>query len=114
MKNMQYKEIPRWKQQLGGLFILLVSIGFIIRTWYTALYDEYFYPKASLVFPMFFVLGLGMMLFPDYKTERVKRGEDISQLEGVKLLTARWWVILAIALLAGFGNYLLIRYLWNQ
>jgi len=60
---------------------------------------------------MFFVLGLGILMFPDYKTERVKRGEDISQLEGVKLLTARWWVILVISLLAGFGNFLLIRYI---
>jgi hypothetical protein len=39
-----------------------------------------------------------MALFPGYREERLRRGEDISQLAGVALLTSRWH-----ALLAGMG-----------
>lgn len=112
--NEVQSESTRRIQQLGGLFILLLSLGFIVWTWWTAFFEGYYYLKASFIFPPFFFIGLGLLLFPDYKTERIKRGEDVSQLEGLKLLTPRWWAILIIGLLAGLGNYLLIQFIWNQ
>ncbi len=99
----------RKAQQIGGLFILLVSSGFIAWTWWTALVNGYYYPKAAIIFPPFFFIGLGLVLFPDYRTERITRGEDVSQLSGLSLLTARWWMILIGGLLLGFGNFALIR-----
>jgi ABC-type Fe3+-siderophore transport system permease subunit len=100
--------IPRWKQQLGGLFIALIGAGFMGWTWYTALYQGYFYFKASLIFPPFFVIGLGLILFPGYKEERLARGEDISRMEGSELITLRWWIILALGFVAAGVNYLLL------
>jgi len=100
--------VPRWKQRLGGLFIALLGAGFTGWTWYTAFYEGDFNRKASMIFPAFFVLGLGMILFPGYREERIARGEDISRLKGWKLITPRWWVILIIALVAGGVNYLLV------
>ncbi|MBO0860792.1 MAG: hypothetical protein J2P21_20365 [Chloracidobacterium sp.] len=61
-----------------------------------------------MAFPAFCVVGLGLILFPGYREERVARGEDISKLDGLKLITARWWGILVVALVVGIGNYILI------
>ena len=97
-------------QRLGGLFLIVVSAAFIFWTWRTALSENYFYPKAAFIFPMFLFVGLGMTVFPNYKTERLARGEDISQLSGMKLITARWWAILAIGLFAGIANWLLLKF----
>jgi hypothetical protein len=106
---MGYEPVPRWKQQLGGAFIALLGVGFTGWTWYTALEEGYYYEKASMIFPVFAVFGLGVIFFPGYKEERIARGEDISHLSGAQLITPRWWAILVVGLLAGFGNYILLR-----
>ncbi len=100
--------VPRWKQQCGGLFFVLLGAGFTAWTWYTALTQGYYYLKASVIFPALCVIGLGMICFPTYKEERLARGEDLSGLSGTQLITPRWWAILVLALAAGFGNYLLL------
>jgi ABC-type Fe3+-siderophore transport system permease subunit len=100
--------MSRWKQQFGGLFIALIGAGFTAWTWRTALIEGYYYPKASMLFPAFCVVGLGVILFPGYREERVARGEDISGMNGWKLITARWWAILVVALVVGIGNYFLL------
>jgi hypothetical protein len=88
--------------------MILLGGGFTCWSWYTALNEGYYYVKASMIFPAFAIMGVGLILFPGYKSERLARGEDISQLTGTQLLTPRWWVILVIALIAGFANYLLL------
>jgi len=86
----------------------LLGAGFTGWSWYTALYQAYFYRKASMLFPAFFVLGLGIIMLPGYKEERIARGEDISRLQGWRLITPRWWAVLVVALAAGGANYLLL------
>lgn len=108
---MAYEQIPLWKQRLGGMFIALVGGGFTAWGWYTALNEGHYYRNASIIFPAFFILGLGMILFPGYKEERIARGEDISTLSGMQLLTPRWWVILVVALVTGLGNCALLSLL---
>ncbi len=98
----------RAKQRFGGILIALLGGGGTFWTWQTALSEGHFSLKASLIFPAFLVLGLGLTLFPGYREERLARGEDLTGMEGMKLLTPRWWVILAVALLAGAANYLLL------
>jgi ABC-type Fe3+-siderophore transport system permease subunit len=100
--------VPRWKQQLGGLLIAVVGGGVTAWTWYTALAEGHFSRKASMLFPAFFVLGLGVIIFPGYKDERTARGEDISGRQGLHLLTARWRAILVVALVAAAVNYALL------
>jgi hypothetical protein len=101
----------RRKQQLGGLVIALIGAGFTGWSWYTALHEGYFYRKASMMFPAFFFLGMGLLLFPGYREERVARGEDISRMQGWRLITLRWWAILVLALVAAGLNYLLLSFL---
>jgi tellurite resistance protein TehA-like permease len=100
--------VPRWKQQVGGLFMTVLGAGFTGWIWYTALFRGYFHRKASMIFPAVFVLGLGIIIFPGYREERIARGEDISRLQGWRLITPRWWVILITALSAGGANCLLL------
>lgn len=101
---MPQQPVPRGKQRLGGAFIATLSAGGTAWTWYTALGQGYFYPKASFLFAAFLVMGVGLFLFPGYREERLARGEDISGLEGAALITPRWWAILVLALLAGAAS----------
>lgn len=55
--------------------------------------------------PGFAVLGLGLVLFKGYRQERIERGEDISRLEGLALLTPRWKGVLITALLSGLAGF---------
>lgn len=73
-----------------------------------ALQEGYFYEKLSFIGPFCFVVGIGMILFPSYRAERMSRGEDLSSLQGWRLITPRWWAIVAVALIFGFGDLLLI------
>ena len=100
--------VPRRRQQWGGFLIALLGAGLTAWTWCTAPSEGYFYRKASMLFPAFFVLGVALILFPGYKEERMTRGEDISGMRGCQRITTRWWVILAVAFGAGVGNYILL------
>jgi hypothetical protein len=96
--------VSRRTERLGGLFIATLGSLLTIWNWHLALSEGHFYPKVALIGPAFTVMGLGLILFPGYRTERLARGEDISQLSGVALLTPRWWGILAISLGSGLVN----------
>jgi hypothetical protein len=56
--------------------------------------------------PALAVLGVALVLFPGYRQERLERGEDISSLRGLDLLTSRWKAVLVVALLAGLAGYI--------
>jgi len=56
--------------------------------------------------PALAVLGIALVLFPGYRQERIERGEDISSLRGLDLLTSRWKAVLGIALLAGLAGFI--------
>ncbi len=106
---MSYEPVPRWKQRLGGAIIAAIGGGGTLWLWHVARSEGYVYLKASVLLPTFLVLGLAMIAIPGYKEERLARGEDLSGLSGMRLLTPRWWVVLVLALTAGFGNLLLLR-----
>ena len=106
---MSYEPVPRWKQRLGDAIIAAIGGGGTLWLWHVARSEGYVYLKASVLLPAFPVLGLAMIAIPGYKEERLARGEDLSGLSGVQLLTPRWWVVLALALAAGLGNLLLLR-----
>jgi len=93
-------------QQLGGMLIAFLGAGGVIALWCIGIFERLWYPKSSFLFPAFLVLGLGLILFPGYREERMARGEDISGKQGLALITLRWWAILAVASIAGVANYL--------
>jgi hypothetical protein len=112
---MSYKAIPLWIRRLAGLFFMLLAGGFWAWGWYTAINKGYYYPKASMFFPAVFILGLGMLMLPGYEeeVEQIARGENISVLSRIKRLPPRWRIILVVALIVGFGNFLLMSIVFS-
>jgi len=98
----------RRRQQVGGCGIALVAACLTGWNWYIVVTRGYFYRRVGLFFPAVFILGIAFALFPGYKEERLARGEDISKLHGWRLITPRWWVILALALAAAAANTVLM------
>jgi hypothetical protein len=101
--------VPRGTQRLGGAFIALLSGSFVAWGWYTALTRGYYYRKAALIFPAFLVIGIALLAIPGYREERIARGEDVSRLEGMQLITPRWWAVLALAIVASLANAYFIQ-----
>jgi hypothetical protein len=94
----------RQKERFGGLFIAMIGAILTIWTWRSALSEGHFQIRAAMIGPTFATIGIGLVLFPGYRTERIERGEDISLLSGAALITARWWGILSISIGSGLIN----------
>lgn len=105
-----YEPVARWKQALGGVIIAAIGVAGIFWTWHMALTQGKFEFKASIGCPAFLVLGLGAIIFPHYKIERLGRGEDVSGMSQFQLVTARWWTVIVLAPIVGCLNYLLLMY----
>jgi hypothetical protein len=93
------------------MVIALTGAGLTAWTWYTALHGNYFNQRAAMVSPSFLIVGIGLMIFPGYREERLSSGKDISWFHGYRLITPRWWVILIVGLAAGGLNFLLLSLL---
>lgn len=98
----------RTKEIIGGVFIFIVSAGLYFYNWYLIENNDYYYPKAMFFSGAMMITGLALILFPGYRTERKNRGEDIQNLSGIALLTAKWWTILVIALAFGLANWIYV------
>jgi hypothetical protein len=68
--------------------------------WHQAVRDAEFSMRGSMLGPAFLVLGIGLAVFGGYREERLARGERLEDFEGIQLITARWWGLLIVALLA--------------
>jgi hypothetical protein len=101
--------VSRQMERFGGLFIGTIGTLLTVWTWHSAIYAGVFYLKLAMLGPAFTVMGLGLILFPGYRTERIQRGEEIGQLSGVRLITPRWWGILAISIGSGFINLAVLK-----
>ncbi len=100
--------ISRSVQQLGGAIIALASGWVSLWMWHGPLTNHPLYLKGAVLFPAFTVIGLALIICPGYREERIARGEDVSALRGCRLITARWWAILVLALIVGIGNLTLL------
>ncbi|MDX2120407.1 MAG: hypothetical protein SF070_04980 [Gemmatimonadota bacterium] len=92
-----------------GLAMALAAGWMTNLSWVQARRDGEFGMAAALMGPAFCVIGLGLVLFKGYRQERLERGEDISRLQGMDLLTPRWKGVLAAALAAMAVNYALLN-----
>ncbi len=101
--------VSRRTERLGGIFIATLSLLLTGWNWQMVVYEHHFSLRATLIAPAFTVIGLGLVLFPGYRTERIERGEDLSNLSGIALITPRWWGILAVALVSGAVNLLVLK-----
>jgi len=93
-----YRPRPRWAQGIAGLFIALMGGWMTWLAWHQTVRDAEFSLRASFLGPAFVVVGLGLAAFGGYREERLARGESLEGLEGMQLLTPRWWGVLAVAL----------------
>ena len=100
---------PTMIRRAVGLAMALAAAWMTNLSWVQARRDGQFSMAAALIGPAFCVIGLGLVLFKGYRQERLERGEDISQLQGVALLTPRWKGVLAVALAAMAVNYALLN-----
>ncbi len=91
-----------------GLAMAVASAWMTNQAWVQAREEGQFSMLAGLAGPAFVVLGIGLVLFKGYRQERLERGEDISQLQGMDLLTPRWKAVLGVALAAMALNYALL------
>ena len=96
------------KQRFGGLLMVTLSAAGTAWNWQMANKEGYFHEKLSFVGPVFLVIGIGLILFLSYRAERMSRGEDLTSLQGWRIITPRWWAILAVGLIFGFVDWLLI------
>jgi len=103
--------ISRTLEKFCGLFIAIIGMTFTFWNWYLALHKGYFYLKLSFLGPCFFVFGVALILFPSYSQERIDRGEDITKLQGLALLTPRWWAVLVVGSVIGIGNSCIMRFM---
>jgi hypothetical protein len=106
------KPVSRSIQRLGGIFIFAVAMGMAAIAWRQAHAEPRFSLAGAFLGPAFAVMGIGLVLWPGYREERIARGEDVSMLEGAALITPRWWAILGAGLLAGAAYTLGLRNGW--
>lgn len=96
----------RTKERFCGAFLCIASTLTTYLAW-TVLAEGKSTFAIGLAGPAFFVLGVALILFPGYRTERLARGEDISHLSGWDLLTPRWKAVTGVALGATLLFYVL-------
>ena len=76
----------RQKERFGGAFIATMGAILTFVSWHSAIYEGSFSIEAGFGGPAFTIIGLALILFPGYRSERIARGEDISQLTGAQLM----------------------------
>lgn len=102
----------REKDIIGGFILLGISGGLYFWNRYSIFKRQSYYPKAMIFGAAMMIVGLGLIIFGGYRTERINRGEDISKLSGLKLLTPKWWGVLAAALIFAFANWIYISHFY--
>jgi hypothetical protein len=79
--------VLRNTERLGGTLICLISLGLYLYNWHLINTQNYCYPKAMSIGAAMAIVGFALIIFPSYRRERIERGENIDNLEGLKLLT---------------------------
>jgi hypothetical protein len=107
-KDTQTKKL-REKRLIGGMLCVLIGTGVTGFQWYLTLHHSRFFIDGETVpSPLFVILGLGLILFPSSKEERITRGQDVSGMSGTQLITPRWWAIYVLAIGVEVLNYWLL------
>ena len=88
-------------QVFAGAFNALCGLFLCGLAWYLLPREQWYGPGLAFFGAAQLVFGLALMALPTYRNERLDRGESLEGLEGWRLLTPRWWGVLAVALAAG-------------
>jgi hypothetical protein len=107
-----YRPRSRVAQGIAGVFITALGAWMTWLAWHQTVRDAEFSLRASFLGPAFVVLGLGLAAFGGYREERLARGESLEGLEGMRLLTPRWWGVLVLSLAAAAAYTVALRQGW--
>ena len=102
----------RLPQQIIGLVLLFLGLAAAAAAWVGPLGGD---PRIRPIIAAFFalaVLGGGMLILPSPRQERLGRFEDLWDMSALQMITARWWVVIAVALAVGGANYALVSGDW--
>ena len=94
-------------QRLIGLFVFLAGSAATAWTWYSALYEGYYYPKVAALGPVFVVFGLALLLAP-MDMEKFRAEHGVAKPEKWAHYSTEWKLMMVLALLAGLGNWFAI------
>ncbi len=96
--------VSRTKERLGGVLLLIVGVWLTVFGWRVVAEQGWFNVAGSAMGPASIVMGLALLAFPGYRSERAARGEDPEALQGWAMLTPRWKGVTVAALGLGLLN----------
>jgi hypothetical protein len=97
----------KWGQRLVGLLLFILGIGFSAWSWYTALTEGSYHREAVATFPVFAVVGLGLLFFP-LDMEKIRAEHGVDKPRQFSHYPTAWKVLFFVALAAGLVNWLAI------
>jgi hypothetical protein len=93
-------------QRIMGALALLVGSSGTFWTWRTAITEGYYYTGWAVFFPLFAVVGLGLVLLPiDMEKQQAEYGDLTRQ--GFNQLPLDWKIHMGVAVVAALGNWFL-------
>ena len=102
----------RLPQKMVGLVALVLGLAAAAAAWGAPLGGD---PRIRLIVAAcaaLVVLGGAMLILPGPREERLARFEDLWDMSSFQMITARWWVVIALALAVGGGNYAVVSGDW--
>ena len=94
-------------QRTIGMLLFILGLAVTLWSWKSGVGQNYISINISMLFPALMVMGLGLLIFPvDPQKLREKWGVD--KIESIGQVPGTWWIIIAISILVGIGNYFLI------
>ena len=94
-------------QRILGLLLFIVGIAFTAWIWSRGINQNYIYINASMLFPAFMIMGLGLILFP-FDPEALREKWGVDRIESIGQVPGVWWVIIVVSILIGIGNYFVL------
>ena len=91
-------------QRILGLLLFVLGLAITAWIWKSGISQNYILINASMLFPAFMVMGLGLLFFP-FDSEKLKEKWGDDKIESVGQVPGIWWIIIAISILIGIVNY---------
>ena len=94
-------------QRIFGSLLFFVGVAFTVWIWDKGINQNYIYINASMLFPAFMIMGLGLVLFP-FDAEMLQEKWGVDKIESIGQVPGIWWIIIVISILIGIGNYFIL------
>ena len=92
-------------QLLCGLILLVVGALAALAAWASPYFGNPLVREIGAGLSALVVLGAALLMLPSPREERIRRGDDVWELSGMKMITARWWLVILMAMAVGGGHF---------